>query len=104
MKQQHINNYPEIFIRLETLKRALLSTETNETFQSQVMNNLIAQVNIIIDICLYKPRLPIYDIEKRIKELYKNDSTLHGVIVQFSFKKKIGDIDKGRLAFLNINI
>ena len=88
MKNQSIVNKSEVIKRLEVFHDDLLSIKVNDILKIRVVDSLIFKVNTIIEICKYNPRLPLYDIENSIIEMYKKDSSIHGVNVQFLFIKK----------------
>lgn len=104
MKNQSIANKSEIIKRLEAFQEDLLSIRVNDILKIRVVDSLIFKVNIIIEICNYNPRLPLYDIENRIIEMYKKDSSIHGVNVQFLFNNKNAEIDKSRIANLIVKL
>jgi hypothetical protein len=71
---------------------------------TRIIDNLIAKVNIILEIYRYNPRLPLYDIEQAIIELCKEDKSMQGATVQIIFKSKFQDIDMGKLGTIKVNV
>ncbi len=102
----NIPHKPDGLADLEALHRDLLSIKTvgNHPFTVQTINSLITKVEIIIKKINHKPRLPLYQIEKRIIELCKEDNSSHGVLLKILFPTKFGKIDPSRLSHLTVNI
>lgn len=91
---------------LEELHLDLLriDTNSNNALSRQIMNNLIAKVDIIIKKIKYNPRLPFYDIEREIINICKIDPSTNGVVVKILFTKRFGKIDSSKLSQLTINV
>ncbi|WNH07666.1 hypothetical protein [Thalassobellus suaedae] len=91
---------------LENLLKDLLKIDAhnNHPFSTQILNNLILKVDIIIRKLKYNPRLPLIEIEKEIVNICKLDTSTHGVIIKILFSTKFGKIDTSRLSYVTVNV
>ena len=104
---KNTNTYiPDGLIILKEIRKDLLSAYANNdsSLSVKTLNNLITKINIAIQVISYNPRLPLYQIEDRIKEICKEDNSTHGVTCNFLFTTKFGKIDYSKLSVLNINL
>lgn len=106
MKTQTPTFKPDGLKDLEELYKDFLSISVNgnSPFGTQILNNLILKLDIIIRKIKHKPRLPLYQIEKEIIKICMKDNSSHGVLVEFTFTSKFGNIDPSRLSHLKVNI
>ncbi|TYC07806.1 hypothetical protein ES677_14825 [Bizionia gelidisalsuginis] len=97
---------PDGLADLEELYKDLSTTSINDNspFSLQTKNHLLMKVEMIIKKLQYKPRLPLYQIEKEITEICKRDKSTHGVVIKVLFFSKFGVIDDSRLSHLKVNV
>ncbi|WP_282068244.1 hypothetical protein [Olleya namhaensis] len=97
---------PDGLLQLEELQKDLLSAMINsDTLLSQAfLSNIINKLKLLSHIIDLKPRLPLFQIEEKIKETCKLDRSIQGVVVEILFAKKYGKIDRSKLAFLTIKV
>ncbi|WP_417195515.1 hypothetical protein [Bizionia sp.] len=104
---KNIKTYqPDGLSILEDIRRDLLSacSHADNSLSPRILHNLMSKINIAIEVINYQPRLPLHQIEERIKEICKNDKTTHGVTCNFLFTTKYGNIDYSKLSVLNVNV
>ena len=101
-----IYSKPDGLAQLEELQKDLLSAiiDSNSSLSTAVLNNLMSKVKLIIEIINLNSRLPLFQIEEKIKETCLSDRSIQGVVVEILFAKKYGKIDRSKLAFLTIKV
>ena len=103
--KQNIKYKPDGLNVLEDIRKDLLSAYSNinqSDFKVSMLNNLISKINIAIQILTFNPRLPLFQIEERIKEICNNDKTTNGVVVEIQFSERFEKIDKSLMSYLKI--
>lgn len=97
---------PVVLYDLKELQKSLYKINAfgNSQFSTQIINSLIAKVELMIKELEYDPRLPWEDLEQEIIKICRQDPSMHGVVVNILFANKFGVVDKSRLSQLTINV
>ncbi|MUH37076.1 hypothetical protein D9O36_14585 [Zobellia amurskyensis] len=107
MKIQEKNIAPDGVVNIETLIidiKSMISSYSREPNLVRSLNSIISKLNTIREILHYNHRLPMQQIEERIKEICKEDKYLNGVEIRINFTKKFGEIDETKIGRLTANV